>query len=204
MEKSHRRNVRKGHICSKIACRRDAAEYRRGFKAAGMSLFPASSKDIKTDCSCPDSANPCKHIAAVYYILAEEFDRDPFMLFNLRGRTKEEITVSLGKKRVGDEKPQESQKETEKPKEIPLSADGFWGGGELESFSVNITTPDVPAAIIKRPGTPQFWDSKEDFNKKMEKYYKEISRKAIETAYGDGKGRRKRKNKDDLICQIMK
>src|SRR5659263_108254 len=50
------------------------------FKSAGMSLFPASSKDIKTDCSCPDSANPCKHIAAVYYILAEEFDRDPFML----------------------------------------------------------------------------------------------------------------------------
>jgi len=48
------------------------------FDAAGMSLFPESSKGIKTDCSCPDSANPCKHIAAVYYILAEEFDRDPF------------------------------------------------------------------------------------------------------------------------------
>jgi uncharacterized Zn finger protein len=158
------------------------------FKSAGMSLFPASSKDIKTDCSCPDSANPCKHIAAVYYILAEEFDRDPFMLFNMRGRTKEEITVSLRKKRVGDEKPQEPQEvKVQAREEVPLSADGFWGGGELESFSVNISAPDVPAAIIKRLGTPQFWDSKEDFNKKMEKYYKEISKKAIETAYGDWK-----------------
>jgi len=157
------------------------------FKSAGMSLFPASSKDIKTDCSCPDSANPCKHIAAVYYILAEEFDRDPFMLFNMRGRTKEEITVSLRKKRVGDEKPQEHQEEkVHVQAEVPLSADGFWDSGEL-AFSVNITAPDVPAAIIKRLGTPQFWDSKEDFNKKMEKYYKEISKKAIETAYGDGK-----------------
>jgi uncharacterized Zn finger protein len=158
------------------------------FKSAGMSLFPASSKDIKTDCSCPDSANPCKHIAAVYYILAEEFDRDPFMLFNMRGLTKEEITVSLRKKRVGDEKPHEPQEVKAQVQEaVPLSADGFWEGGELESFSVNITAPEVPAAIIKRLGTPQFWDSKEDFNKKMEKYYKEISKKAIETAYGEGK-----------------
>ncbi len=155
------------------------------FKAVGVTLFPESSKDIKTDCSCPDSANPCKHIAAVYYILAEEFDRDPFMLFNLRGRRKEDITVSLRKKRVGDEKPKEPQKEADKPKDIPLSAEGFWGGGELESFPVNISCPDVPAAVIKRLGTPQFWDSKEDFNKMMEKYYEEISRKAIETAYGE-------------------
>lgn len=162
------------------------------FKSAGMSLFPASSKDIKTDCSCPDSANPCKHIAAVYYILAEEFDRDPFMLFNMRGRTKEEITVSLRKKRVGEEKAQEPQEvKVMVREEVPLSADGFWGGGELESFSVNIAAPDVPAAIIKRLGTPQFWDSKEDFNKKMEKYYKEISKKAIENAYGDGKKKKK-------------
>ncbi|MCX9084626.1 MAG: SWIM zinc finger family protein [Candidatus Methanoperedens sp.] len=167
------------------------------FKSAGMSLFPASSKDIKTDCSCPDSANPCKHIAAVYYILAEEFDRDPFMLFNLRGRTKDEITVSLRKKRVGEEKAQEPQDvkiEVPIQVEVPLSADGFWGSGGLESFSVNITAPDVPAAIIKRLGTPQFWDGKEDFNKKMEKYYKKISKKAIETAYGDGKKKERKKS----------
>jgi len=155
------------------------------FKAVGVPLFPVSSGDIKTDCSCPDSANPCKHIAAVYYILAEEFDRDPFMLFNLRGRTKEEITVSLRKKRVGDE--EELQKEAEQPAAVPLQAEGFWGGGELESFSVNISRPDVPAAVIKRLGAPQFWDSKENFNKKMEKYYEEVTRKAIETAYGEGK-----------------
>ncbi len=155
------------------------------FKTVGVPLFPESSKDIRTDCSCPDSANPCKHIAAVYYILAEEFDRDPFMLFSLRGRTKEEITVLLHKNRIGDEKPQKEHEGMEKPGDVPLSAEGFWGGGELESFSVNISHPDVPAAIIKRLGTPQFWDSKEDFSKKMEKYYEEISRKAIETAYGE-------------------
>ena len=107
------------------------------------------------------------------------------MLFTLRGRTKEEITVLLRKNRIGDEKPQEGKEEKEKPGDVPLSAEDFWGREELESFSVNISPPDVPAAIIKRLGTPQFWDSKEDFSKKMEKYYEEISRKAIETAYGE-------------------
>ncbi len=160
------------------------------FDAAGLSLFPESSKDIKTDCSCPDSANPCKHIAAVYYILAEEFDRDPFMLFKLRGRIKDEITASLRKKRTVDiqshpESEMLSTNEAAEQKEMPLSINDFWSGKNIESFSVNISPPDISASIIKRLGTPQFWDSKEDFNKKMSGYYEEISRRAIETAYGE-------------------
>jgi hypothetical protein len=43
----------------------------------------------------------------------------------------------------------------------------------------------VSAAIIKRLGTPQFWDSKDNFNKKMGGYYEEISRRAMEAAYGE-------------------
>jgi uncharacterized Zn finger protein len=169
------------------------------FDAAGMALFPESSKDIKTDCSCPDSANPCKHIAAVYYILAEEFDRDPFMLFKLRGKTKDEITGSLRKKRTaGSQGTPELEvllpdKATEQ-KEEPLSVDDFWSGEELESFSVNISPPDVSAAIIKRLGTPQFWDSKDNFNKKMGGYYEEISKRAIKAAYG-GQIKSKKKKK---------
>src|SRR3990172_5012890 len=41
------------------------------FAATGLSLFPATADDLRTDCSCPDWENPCKHIAAVYYLLAE-------------------------------------------------------------------------------------------------------------------------------------
>lgn len=165
------------------------------FDAAGMSLFPESSKDIKTDCSCPDSANPCKHIAAVYYILAEEFDRDPFMLFKIRGRAEDEITASLRKKRAtSPESLPESDVlpagEVTEQKKIPLSIYDFWSGGGLESFSLNISPPDVSAAIIKRLGTPQFWDSKEDFNKKMGGYYEEISSRAVETAYREKKRQR--------------
>src|SRR5262249_59316037 len=65
------------------------------FTAAGLSLFPARQNDLKTRCSCPDSSNPCKHIAAVYYLLGEEFDRDPFLMFTLRGLTREELFERL-------------------------------------------------------------------------------------------------------------
>ncbi|MDI7275555.1 MAG: SWIM zinc finger family protein, partial [Anaerolineae bacterium] len=65
-----------------------------------VGLFPASSRDIITTCSCPDWANPCKHVAAVYYVLGQEFDRDPFLLFLLRGRSRDELVTALREKRV--------------------------------------------------------------------------------------------------------
>ena len=66
------------------------------FHQAGLSLFPERSRDLETDCSCPDWSNPCKHIAAVYYLLGEEFDRDPFLIFKLRGMDARGIPALLG------------------------------------------------------------------------------------------------------------
>src|SRR5262245_37143350 len=53
------------------------------FAAAKVSLFPDKAGDLVTDCSCPDWANPCKHVAAVYYLLGERFDADPFLIFDI-------------------------------------------------------------------------------------------------------------------------
>ena len=65
------------------------------FTASGLSLFPFTLSDIHSRCSCPDKANPCKHIGAVYYQLGDRFSEDPFVLFQLRGRTKGEILNTL-------------------------------------------------------------------------------------------------------------
>lgn len=66
------------------------------FDEMGLSLFPRASSDIDFECSCPDWGHPCKHTAAVYYLIAEALDRDPFLLFHLRGRTREQILQGLG------------------------------------------------------------------------------------------------------------
>ena len=67
----------------------------RVFTSNGLSLFPFTLADVKSKCSCPDPKNPCKHIAAVYYQLGDFFREDPFVLFQLRGRSKEQILEAL-------------------------------------------------------------------------------------------------------------
>lgn len=69
------------------------------FTASGLSLFPFTLSDVHSKCSCPDPKNPCKHIAAVYYQLGDFFREDPFVLFQLRGRTKGQILDALRQKR---------------------------------------------------------------------------------------------------------
>ncbi|MGI6037426.1 MAG: SNF2-related protein [Limnochordia bacterium] len=55
----------------------------------GLSLLPQSWEDMQASCSCPDWANPCKHLAAVYYSIAGEIDKNPLLLLQLRGVTPE-------------------------------------------------------------------------------------------------------------------
>lgn len=69
------------------------------FTSNGLSLFPFTLADVSSKCSCPDPKNPCKHIAAVYYQLGDFFREDPFVLFQLRGRTKEQILEALRQQR---------------------------------------------------------------------------------------------------------
>jgi len=65
------------------------------FAGAGLPLFPAAGKDMSMDCSCPDWGVPCKHVAAVCYLLAESFDEDPFRILAWRGRERDDLLTNL-------------------------------------------------------------------------------------------------------------
>jgi uncharacterized Zn finger protein len=65
------------------------------FREAGVELFPARWSDLRTDCNCPDWGDPCKHIAAVLYVLADQLDADPWLLIEWRGRSREELLATL-------------------------------------------------------------------------------------------------------------
>jgi uncharacterized Zn finger protein len=71
------------------------------FTRLGSPLFPASAGELSMDCSCPDWEIPCKHIAAVFYLLAEAFDDDPFSILAWRGREREELLANLQAARSG-------------------------------------------------------------------------------------------------------
>src|SRR6266436_8963348 len=130
------------------------------FHAVNLSLFPTAVKDLVTDCSCPDWANPCKHMAAVYYLLAERFDEDPFLIFKLRGRIKEQIIEVLREKRAAtlpaeSASPSTSEASTgaEDGALLEERLDTFWQAGEaLDTFAVKPGVPEIDKAILKRLG----------------------------------------------------
>ena len=66
------------------------------FAEVGLSLFPTTAQELSLDCSCPDDAVPCKHLAATFYLLAESFDDDPFAILAWRGREREDLLANLG------------------------------------------------------------------------------------------------------------
>ena len=71
------------------------------FTSIGLSLFPARAEELTMDCSCPDWEVPCKHLAAVFYLLAESFDDDPFGILAWRGRDRDELLEILAALRTG-------------------------------------------------------------------------------------------------------
>lgn len=133
------------------------------FSDSGISLFPKKKADLKTDCSCPDWSNPCKHIAAVYYLLAEQFDSDPFLIFKLRGRSKEDIVEALRSFRsAGAEEESERSRSPDsisvsliedKARPLEECLDCFWKKGiELDLLEINPKSPQVENAVLKRLG----------------------------------------------------
>jgi uncharacterized Zn finger protein len=130
------------------------AEIEDVFREAEAALFPAESEDLEMSCSCPDWAVPCKHLAAVYYLLAEWLDRDPFLLFELRGRDREALLAALRERRGTDDAPDETAAEPEEP----LSAEGFWSGGAVELGPENEAPPAVPQALLRALGEPPGWN----------------------------------------------
>jgi uncharacterized Zn finger protein len=61
----------------------------------GDGLFPVP-KDIGFDCSCPDGASMCKHVAAVLYGVGARFDSKPELLFTLRQVDPAELLSKAG------------------------------------------------------------------------------------------------------------
>ncbi|OIO96140.1 MAG: hypothetical protein AUJ96_25230 [Armatimonadetes bacterium CG2_30_66_41] len=157
------------------------------FQEARVSLLPGSANEIETDCSCPDWANPCKHIAAVHYLLGEELDRDPFLMFQLRGMEREELLAALRSKWLDGATEDAPPAAEESAPPLDPEPRAFWGDpSPLDGFRINVARPPVAAAVVKRLGEPPFWREDEGFGEVMERWYETVTARAIREAYADG------------------
>nr|BDT38570.1 SWIM zinc finger family protein [Myxococcus sp. MH1] len=149
------------------------------FRAAGVSLFPQRREDLVTSCSCPDWGDPCKHVAATHYVLGEALDRDPFLLFELRGRTKEQVLGALratrGSGKAGARRPAspstKQRVKSEAPGVVPevpgvrlgklTSADYDQPRAPLPALSFSFDAPELEGAVLRQLGTPSSWGGQE-------------------------------------------
>lgn len=149
------------------------------FHSIGLSMFPDRWNDLETDCSCPDYSNPCKHVAAVYLLLGEEFDRDPFLIFRLRGLEHERL--------LGDELRRAAQTLEAPPlAPEPLSPDpeDFWLNSLARLYEKDYAgpaeAPDRDASLPQQLGRFPFWRGEQDFQATLQDLYRSASRRATE------------------------
>ena len=159
------------------------------FEQAGAPLFPQRSKDLVTWCSCPDSSNPCKHIAAVYYILAEEFDRDPFLLLALRGLGRDEFMALLGAG-APDVEAAQGGAEAVASQAQPLASDpqSFWRAARLPDLTYGDVAPaDEAAPMARRLGPFPLWRGDTDFLEEVGALSRTAAARALEVLAGEAK-----------------
>ena len=187
-EKAVRAMAAKAVFSARLLCGEMPQNIEEAFSHSGVSLFPQKKSDLKTDCSCPDWSNPCKHIAAVYYLLAEEFDRDPFLIFKLRGKERDELMQELRAMRC-----EGSQAESEDlaavsrdPEDIrPLQEclDCFWESGTaLQSLEIRPRRPEVEYAILKQLGDSPFSVGKSNLRLLLQEIYSLAGENALNRA----------------------
>lgn len=164
------------------------------FAKLDLNLLPRSDSNFTTQCSCPDWSNPCKHIAGVYYLLAAELDQDPFLLFELRGLSRDNLQKELAKSPLGQALSAEltAQKTAPQPdtsyytqplttpaSEIDQLRD-FWHGEKRLSQTINAPpSTGVPGILVKTQGDfPAFWPKEQSFLAIMEEFYDRVRDKS--------------------------
>jgi uncharacterized Zn finger protein len=184
----------KASVVSKLLLNEVPDNIESCFKGLNSQLLPHSSKDFNTTCSCPDYANPCKHIAGVYYLVASQLDNDPLLLFELRGLSRDQLQEELAKSPLGKVLSSAINDDSEtkivaassyytKPEtaSLPKSIDlkTFWSGTQTPSM-LEVSPATIPAILIKKAGDfPSFWKSDISFIEVMEDFYARVRTKGL-------------------------
>ncbi|OWZ83019.1 SNF2-related protein [Natranaerobius trueperi] len=138
----------------------------------GVKLLPNTWDEFDANCSCPDWANPCKHLTAVVYMLAGEIDKDPFLLFEIRGVKKEELLEAAG---IIEEKINQDD-------ENCTFIDEKLDKEELDTFPdlSDIAEDNVSKEILSFLSSKPLFYARSDFKKELRKTYRMVMK---ETAF---------------------
>lgn len=183
----------KASLISRLILNEMPDDIEAAFATLGLNFLPRDRADFKSHCSCPDWENPCKHIAGVYYRLAAELDHDPFLLFELRGLSREELRRQLAQSPLGqalvaemalENCPPErvssyyTRPETQPAEPLPSLRDYWYGTKRLPQHIEPLEKAPVAGILVKQQGDfPAFWERDNSFLEAMEVLYEQVKTK---------------------------
>ncbi|MEO1002365.1 MAG: SWIM zinc finger family protein [Cyanobacteria bacterium J06638_7] len=182
------------------------ADIERAFAASGKRLFPFKLQEVRSECSCPDKANPCKHVGAVFYLMGERFSEDPFVLFQLRGRTRAQLISDLAKRRRRALAKQARQarsagQDSTAPEAAPaplhpaiIDPSRWWRYGAALDPDLVVITPALEgdtgldaAGPLPLAEEPRFPDAKRHFLEHIRGHGERMGAEAMARAMGNGR-----------------
>ena len=167
----------------------------QAFAGSAVKLLPRTGKEIHSSCSCPDYANPCKHVAGVYYHVAALLDRDPLLLFEIRGMDRAQLLQAVAQSEfgaalagavgAGDPDPAAAVGEPRFPRVEPSGSDSpasdlraFWRGRPVpREVRAEGEAPPVSALLLRREGDyPEFWHRDTSFIEALAALYERVAK----------------------------
>lgn len=155
------------------------------FARTGLALFPSLEDDLRITCTCADWAHPCKHAAAVCYLVAEAFDRDPFLAFRMRGIERDVLLAMLDGVSVDEADAPARQREA-----VPVGTTQFWSSPEgappIETIALDLQPPVLDAPLVQVLGPMPMWRGATDFELAMRRMCARIGSdpRALDLALG--------------------
>ena len=159
------------------------------FAEADVPLLPSPTSRLSTGCTCPDWANPCKHVAAVCYLAAEQFDLDPFAVLAWRGRDRDAALRRLRQLRAGATS---EPSDIERPPIMPVPPlseclASFWKAGPaLASVHLRPAASDTAGAVLRQLPRGLLEVRGKDVGEGLTDAYKEMAAAAQRRALSSG------------------
>lgn len=180
---------------AKLLNREILTELNENLRGSGIELFPRLDSGLEASCSCGEIEIPCRHAVATHLLIAEEMDRDPALLFKIRGLPLTRI-LDMTLECAEELNPDSADSSAELPSPCFFPEPGhevipaeFWATsidspGTLLLESEPMVSPLHHALPARKLGNFPFWRSGEDFTKFLEESYSRASARALDILVG--------------------
>ncbi len=144
-------------------------------RKSGVHLFPRRWQEITGMCSCPDWVIPCKHMAAVLYMVANEIDKNPFLIFELHNF---DLLEALEKRGVSQSAINEvnAANATALQQDIrPVTEEVFnWDDAAIEALDFSRIPPNCSDDLLRLLSEKPVFYPEGDFKKIMAAAYRAL------------------------------